>query len=83
MHNASIQCALISEKPILAFFNGKRTHCSPNTISTKLYLACLPYVLTAPPNTGTGDGIDGAGAASTGGRTMVAAAASMTTTFNI
>ena len=48
---------------------GKKTYYSPNTISTKLYSACLPYVRTAPPTTGTGDGLDGAGAASTGGST--------------
>lgn len=35
--------------------SGKKTYYSPNTISTKLYAACLPYVRTAPPNTNLGD----------------------------
>ena len=47
---------------------GKKTYYSPNTISSKLYSACLPYVRTAPPTLNNGDGIDGSGGASgTGG----------------
>jgi len=30
--------------------NNKKTHYSPNVISTKLYSACLPYLRTEPPN---------------------------------
>jgi len=51
---------------------GRRTYHSPNTISTKLCSACLPYVRTAPPNAGAG-APDSAGASSVGGSVSAAA----------
>jgi len=43
--------------------SGKKIHYSPNTISTKLYAACLPYIRTSPPTANAGDrrgnGLDG------------------------
>ncbi|KAL7539727.1 hypothetical protein ACHAXR_009536 [Thalassiosira sp. AJA248-18] len=45
---------------------GKKTYYSPNTISSKLYSACLPYVRTSPPNPSSGDGVDGSGVGSGG-----------------
>mmetsp|Transcript_15184 Transcript_15184/g.32947 ORF Transcript_15184/g.32947 Transcript_15184/m.32947 type:complete len:749 (+) Transcript_15184:272-2518(+) len=55
----------------------KKTYYSPNTISKKLYSACLPYVRTAPPNANNGElGLDGPGSAVTGGGTGTTGGAS-------
>lgn len=39
----------------------------PNTISRKLYSACLPYIRTTPPNVNNGEGGDGGGGGGVGG----------------